>query len=95
MKLSQHGTIKFDGGFLARRTDSGAWMVSQSGNVIGYADMLIEINTLIEAHIKRSHERLEQAQRSVDAHRLIMGMGDDYTDASMHEGEMGNPNSWT
>ena len=62
MKLTTSGTIKIDG-HLVRFTDDGQWMVSRNETVIGYADSLAEVETLIATHRDRVRAKLADVER--------------------------------
>lgn len=61
MKLTNTGTIKSDD-YNIRFTQSGEWMVSRSGTVIGYVDTLSEVPALIEAKHVEVRERLARVE---------------------------------
>lgn len=65
MQLTTTGAIKIDG-HLARFTDDGKWMVSRSGTVLGYVDMVDDIVPLIEKNRERVRARLAFVQRKAD-----------------------------
>ncbi len=77
MKLTKHGTIEIDG-HLARFTPNNGWMVSRLGRILGYVDILDEVQPLIAKNLERVRSHLamvtQQAQERKEEEAAELAM---------------------